>query len=281
MNYTPQIINYLGSGEGIKEVYMAPGAFIMEKRGNRLLKISDAVLTPEDIRDTLVVLRSHTPLALGPLGKEGMFSFGVKDVGRFRVKYATQRGSYVIHILRTPYQIPPLEKLCPDRNTISKLEEIVRLYTSGMVIFQSKSQIVVSTFIYSFLQNLCQNYSKVIFILESPLSFLLRHGKSLVIQREVGVDVETFEEALRDTLQMNADILYLGQRDTIPTKEQEQILKLIESSTLVFLSLPSIDKYIFEDFKEHLRGWVEVEITEEGLVHCSFKHTEPQAEESH
>ncbi|MCX8059772.1 MAG: hypothetical protein N3C13_01065, partial [Aquificaceae bacterium] len=81
MNYTPQIINYLGSGEGINELYMVPGAFIMEKRVNKLVKVSNAVLTQEDIRDTLVALRSYASPALGPLGREGMFSFGVKGIG--------------------------------------------------------------------------------------------------------------------------------------------------------------------------------------------------------
>ncbi|MCS7262363.1 MAG: twitching motility protein [Aquificaceae bacterium] len=278
MNYTPQIINYLGSREGINELYMVPGAFIMEKRVNKLVKVSNAVLTQEDIRDTLVALRSYASPAFGPLGREGMFSFGVKGIGRFRVKYATQRGSYMVHIVRTPYQIPFLERLCQDRSLISKLEEIVRLQNSGLIVFYGRRQIVVSTFIYSLLQDVSQKYSKVIFILESPLNFLLKHSRSLVIQREVGVDTETFEEALRDALHMNPDILYMGQRDAIPAKEQEQILNLVDSNTLVFLSMPH--KHLTEDFREYLRAWVEVDITEEGIIHSTIKHTEPQAEGS-
>lgn len=237
MNYTPYIINYLSSKEEITELYLVPKAFISEKRGNKIVKISDALLTPEDIRDTLIALRSHTPFALGPLGREGVFSFGIQNIGRFRVSYITQRGSYVVHILKTPYHIPPLNRICKDKDGINKLEEIVRLYSSGVVILQCKNQAIASTFVYSFLQNICENYSKVIYILESPLSFLLKHGQSLVIQREVGVDVETFEEGVKDAFYINPDILYLGQRGSILIREVEHLKRIAEEETLILLSL--------------------------------------------
>ncbi|MFN3471651.1 MAG: twitching motility protein, partial [Aquificaceae bacterium] len=106
------------------------------------------------------------------------FSFGLHNIGRFRVS--------------------------EDKEGISKLKEIVRLHNSGVVIIQCKNQAMASPFVYSFLQSLCENYSKVIYILESPLSFLLKHGQSLVIQKEVGVDVESFEEGLKDAFYIRA-----------------------------------------------------------------------------
>jgi len=279
MNYAPHIISYLSASEDIRELYLVPKAFITEKRGQKLLKVSDTLLTPEDIRDTLVALRSHTPFALGPLGKEGMFSFGLQNVGRFRVKYITQRGSYVVYILKTPYHIPPLSKLCPDRNAVSKLEEIIRLYSSGVLLFQGKNHILVNTLIYSLLQNVCDNYSKVIFILEAPLTFLLRHGQSLVVQREVGVDVDTYEEGLRDAFYMNPHIIFMGYREVIPAKEAEYLLRLAEDA-LFLLNAPSLDKVFTEFFKPLIRAWVYVSSNTDGTISLSFKDTEPQAQEN-
>lgn len=254
MNYIPYIINYLSTKEDITEIYLVPKAFMSEKRGNKLVKISDALLTSEDIRDTLIALRSHTPSALGPLGREGVFSFGLQNIGRFRVSYITQRGSYVVHILKTPYHIPPLNKICQDKDGINKLEEIVRLHNSGVVIIQCKNQAMASTFAYSFLQSLCENYSKVIYILESPLSFLLKHGQSLVIQREVGVDVESFEEGVKDAFYINPDILYLGQREIIPVKEVDYLKRLLEEETLIFLSLSVVEKDLLNSFEGYIRA---------------------------
>ncbi|MCX8164901.1 MAG: twitching motility protein [Aquificaceae bacterium] len=273
----PYIINYLSSGEEISEIYLVPGAFITERKGNKLIKVSDNPLTAEDIRDTLVALRSHTPFALGPIGREGMFSFGVKNIGRFRISYLTQRGSYVVHILKTPYQIPPINKLCPDKSILSKMEESLRLYNSGILVFQGKNQAIISALVYSLLQNLCQNYNKVVFVIESPLSFLLGHGRSLVIQREVGVDVESFEEGLKDALHMHPDIIYIGQREVISPKEQEQILRIIESESLLILNLPFVDRILLQNFSAYLKAWIEVNAGEDGALHCHFKHIQPQA----
>ncbi|MEJ5339701.1 MAG: twitching motility protein [Aquificaceae bacterium] len=279
MNYVPHLISYLSASEDITEVYLVPKAFITEKRGQKLIKVSDALLTPEDIRDTLVALRSHTPFALGPLGREGMFSFGLQNVGRFRVKYITQRGSYVVYILKTPYHIPPLGRLCPDKNSAGRLDEILRLYSSGFVVFQGKNHALVNTLIYSLLQNICDNYSRVVFILESPLTFLLRHGQSLVIQREVGVDVDTFEEGLKDAFYMNPNVLFMGYREVIPSRDMEYMLRLAEN-TLLLLNMPVVDKTFLELSEPLLRSWVYVNSDADGTVSLTFRGTEPQALES-
>ncbi len=281
MNYMPYIINYLSTKEDITELYLVPKAFITERRGNKLVRASDFLLNPEDIRDTLIALRSHTPSTLGPLGKEGVFSLGIQTIGRFRVSYITQRGSYVVHIVKTPYNIPPINNLCQDKNGLKNLEDIVRLHTSGVIIFQSKNQALTSTFVYSFLQSICERYNKVIYILESPLSFLLKHGQSLVIQREVGVDVENFEEGVRDAFYINPDILYLGQRELIPQKEVEYLKRLVEEETLIFLNLPVVEKELLNSFEGYLRIWINLEIGEKGFCTLNFKHTEPQALENH
>lgn len=279
MNYVPHLISHLSASEDITEVYLVPKAFITEKRGQKLIKVSDTLLTPEDIRDTLVALRSHTPFALGPLGREGMFSFGLQNVGRFRVKYITQRGSYVVYILKTPYHIPPLGRLCPDKNSAGRLEEILRLYSSGLVVFHGKNHTLVNTLIYSLLQNICDNYSRVVFILESPLTFLLRHGQSLVIQREVGVDVDTFEEGLRDAFYMSPNVLFMGYREVIPSRDMEYILRLAEN-TLLLLNVPVVDKAFLELSEPLLRSWVYVNSDADGTVSLIFRGTEPQALES-
>lgn len=47
MNYAPYVINYLSTKEDIAEIYLVPKAFISERKGNRLIKISDTLLTPD------------------------------------------------------------------------------------------------------------------------------------------------------------------------------------------------------------------------------------------
>lgn len=279
MNYAPHVISYLSSSEDIAELYLVPGTYIMEKRGGRLLKASDVLLTPEDVRETLIALKSYAHSFPGALGREGMFSFGLQRVGRFRVKYMTQRGSYVVHIIKTPYQIPPLEKLCPDRKVQKQFDEFMRLLQSGVFVFQGKNPLLVSTLVYSLLQEVCSSYSKVLLILEAPLSFLLRHGQSVVIQREVGMDVDSFEEGLKDALYLSPHILYMGHRELLTAVEVEYITRLAES-TLVILNLSVSDRQLLESIRPLLRAWAYVGSEPDGTLTVTFKDIAPEVSES-
>ncbi len=84
MNYAPQILNYLGSSSTVSEVFLAPNTSPMERREGKLIRFMPVVLTSEDIRDTLVALKSHASGSLGPLGKEGSFSFGITQERAFK-----------------------------------------------------------------------------------------------------------------------------------------------------------------------------------------------------
>jgi twitching motility protein PilT len=284
MNYMPQIINYMSKTEDIAEIYLVPKNFIVERREGKLIRISDSILTPEDVRDTLIALKSQTPIVVGPLGREGSFSFGIQNVGRFRVNYITQRGSYVIHILKTPYDVPLLDDLCSDKGTVEALDELVRLNTSGIIVFYGGNHIKVSTLVYSLLQYVCTNYKKIIFILEEPLSFLLKHGESLVIQREVGMDVNTFEAGLRDAIYLNPDILYMGFREPVLSGEMENLIRIVEANTLVMLNLPTTrEKNIYKHLEECascIRAIVQVEGGPQGRLKVNIKRTESQEQES-
>ncbi len=274
----PQIINYISNKKDTVEIYIVPNAAPMERSGNLLIKIIDSVLTSEDVRDTLVALKSHTPHALGPLGREGSFSFGLHGIGRFRITYMIQRGSYVIHIVKTPHEVPWLQNLCEDISIIKKLENLVS-HGPGLLPIIGKNSIKATVFIYSLLKHICSNYTKVIFILEDPLSFLLRHDKSLVIQREVGSDVESFEEGLRDAILLNPDIIYIGFRGFLPSNELISIVRLIELNTTVVIHFPYMETSRFlQEFninKEYIKSFVIVKDSTTSKDKLSIEIIEP------
>ena len=253
MNYAPQILNYLGSVSTVSEVFLAPNASPMERREGKLIRFMPVVLTSEDIRDTLVALKSHASGSpLGPLGKEGSFSFGIHKSGRFRVTYITQRGSYVISIIKTPFEVPTIEELCQDPSyVIKEINRIVGDLSGRCVVITGKDHIKASMFAYSLLQHVSINFSKVIYILEEPLNYLLKHGNSLVIQREMGTDVESLQEGLGDAMLMKPDILYIGYTERFDEREIGEIVRILESGTLVFINMPYISQQnIVNDLKD-------------------------------
>jgi Tfp pilus assembly protein, pilus retraction ATPase PilT len=211
MNYAPQILNYLGSVSTVSEIFLAPNASPMERREGKLVRFMPVVLTSEDIRDTLVALKSHASDSLGPLGKEGSFSFSIHKSGRFRVSYMTQRGSYVISIIKTPFEIPTIEELCQNPpHVIKEINRIVGDLSGSCVVITSRDHIKASMFAYSLLQHVSIYFSKVIYILEKPLNYFLKHGNSLVIQRQIGTDLESLQEGIGDDMLIKHDILDIG-----------------------------------------------------------------------
>jgi len=283
MNYVPQIISYLSAKEGVVELYLSPRNFIMERVGGKLVRFSEHILSPEDIRDTLIALRSHAPSTMGPLGREGYFSFSLYNVGRVRVSYITQRGSYVVYILKTPHHIPNIEDLC-DKACVEQLDELLRQHTSGMVIFCGGDYIKTNTLLYSMMQYTANNYSKVILVLEKPLSFLLKHGNSIVIQREVGTDVDSFEDGLREAFYINPQMVFVGFKDEVPANDLERLLRILCSSSLVLVHLPVADTSsaisTAYTLKDSVKALVEVHSSPSGMPQVSIKHIQPQEWES-
>ncbi len=280
MNYAPQIINYLGGSNTASEVFLVPNASPMERRGGKLVRFMPLVLTSEDIRDTLVALKSYASGLLSPLGKEGSFSFSIHKVGRFRVAYMTQRGSYVISIIKIPFEIPPIENLCQDPpHVIKEINRIVGDLPSYCVLITGMDYIKASMFAYSMLQHVSINFSKVMYILEKPLSYLLKHGNSLVIQREIGTDMESLQEGLRDAILINPDILYVGYTQGFTERETGQIIRILESKALIFINLPYVsEQKLIHDLKD-VAYFTKIIINLEegkGAIKASFREIQPQ-----
>jgi len=255
MNYAPQILNYLGSVSTVSEVFLAPNASPMERREGKLIRFMPVVLTSEDIRDTLVALKSHASGSLGPLGKEGSFSFGIHKSGRFRVTYITQRGSYVISIIKTPFEVPTIEELCQDPpHVIKEINRIVGDLSGRCVIITGKDHIKASMFAYSLLQHVSINF--------------------LVIQREIGTDVESLQEGLGDAMLIKPDILYIGYTERFDEKEIGEIVRILESGALVFVNTPYISQQkLIYDLKDLVSFTERIIVLEEEkeVIKVSFK----------
>jgi twitching motility protein PilT len=247
----------------------------MERREGKLVRFMPVVLTSEDIRDTLMALKSYASDSLGPLGKEGSFSFGIHKSGRFKVVYMTQRGSYVISIIKTPFEIPTIEELCQNPpHVIKEINRIVGDLSGRCVVITGRDHIKASMFAYSLLQHVSIYFSKVIYILEKPLNYLLKHGNSLVIQREIGTDVESLQEGLEDAMLIKPDILYIGYAERFDEREIGEIVRILESGTLVFINIPHISQQkIAYDLKNLVSFTKRIIMLEEekGVIKVSFR----------
>ena len=136
------------------------------------------------------------------------------DIGRFRVNIFQQRGELGIVARTIKTDIPHFRSLgLPD--TLTQLMN----YKNGLILFVGGTGSGKSTSMASLIDYRNQNQTGHIITIEDPVEFVHQHKKSLVNQREVGVDTMSYEEALKNTLRQAPDVILIGEIRTRETME--------------------------------------------------------------
>jgi twitching motility protein PilT len=253
VNYAVKILNYLASQDGFSQVLLAAGAPPIDKRNRDIHIVINAVLAPDDIRDTLATFASHVRRTGVPdLGHQGVFAFGLPNLGRFRVHHLTQRGSDLVAIQKVPFGVPPLETLLKEPSAIPALDALMAPDpTGGIILVVGPSAAGNVQFAYSLLARVNDRENRVLLILEQNLSFLLGHKNSVVIQIEAGTDIPTIAEGLQSGLLLSPDILYV--KDAKTRGEILGAMTAAEAGSLVVASAVAFsEKYFLADLQARL-----------------------------
>ena len=134
------------------------------------------------------------------------FSFGRPGMGRFRANIYAQRGTFAIAIRLLPFDMPQFKDL--------GLPAAVESFTSrskGLFLATGATGSGKSTTLASLLNVINENHSYHVITVEDPIEYLHRHKKSLMTQREVGEDAESFAAALRSALREDPDVIMVGE----------------------------------------------------------------------
>jgi len=134
------------------------------------------------------------------------FAIPLKDVGRFRVNVFRQRGEVSIVIRYIQSVIPRIEKM----NLPLALESII-MEKRGLVLVVGATGSGKSTTLAAMIGHRNRNSASHILTIEDPLEFIHHHEKSIVQQREVGIDTITYENALKNALREAPDVILIGE----------------------------------------------------------------------
>jgi len=162
--------------------------------------------------------------------RECQFAISARDVGRFRVSAFVQRDSAGMVLRRIETNIPTIEEL--------KLPPILRdlsMTKRGLVIFVGGTGTGKSTSLASLVGYRNRHSTGHIITIEDPIEFLHEHDGCILTQREVGVDTESFEVALRNTLRQAPDVILIGEIRTRET--MEYAIAFAETGHLVLATL--------------------------------------------
>jgi len=161
---------------------------------------------------------------------ECQFAVSLEGVARFRVSAYYQRGSVGMVCRRIETRIPTFEELnLPE--TLADLSMIKR----GIVILVGATGTGKSSSLAAMVGHRNQTTSGHIITIEDPIEFVHKHRKSLISQREVGIDTESFEVALRNTLRQAPDVILIGE---VRTREaMEHAITFAETGHLCLTTL--------------------------------------------
>ena len=134
------------------------------------------------------------------------FSFSIAGLSRFRVSTYKQRGSYAAVIRVISFALPDPESIGIPQNII-KLADIKK----GLVLVTGPAGMGKSTTQACMIDYINKTYAKHIITLEDPIEHLHSHKKSIVSQREISIDSESYVNALRAALRQAPDVILLGE----------------------------------------------------------------------
>ena len=220
----------LAVAEGASDLHLAVGLPPVMRIHGSLAPLDAEPLVPED---TDRLMRSFTPeLHVRSLDEHGGsdFGFGYGDMARFRVSIFRQKGHVGIVLRQIPTKMLTLEEI----GLPAQMKDLL-FKPRGLILVTGPTGSGKTTTLASMLNIINQERDCHIITVEDPIEYYHQHKKSVVTQREIGVDVPTFKEALRRALRQDPDVILVGEMRDLET--MEAAITAAETGHLVFATL--------------------------------------------
>ena len=188
------------------DLFITAGAVPSIKVDGSLKPLSNQSLSPQHTQVLVSAIMNDKQRAEFEATQECNFAISLPGVSRFRVNAFTQRGSVgvVLRVIRS--DIPKFE----DLNLPPILQDIA-MTKRGLVIFVGATGSGKSTSLAAMVGHRNENSHGHIITIEDPIEFIHNHRNCIVTQREVGVDTEDYEVALKNTLRQAPDVILIGE----------------------------------------------------------------------
>lgn len=254
--YKAQMTKYLDytvekNASDLHLIYGVPATIRID---GKLVSIADAsILTTTDIKGLIADFVPVELLKILKEKKEVDFSFGYKEV-RFRVNLYYQKGCESVSLRMIPKQIRSIKEL-----GLPPIMEKFAEHNQGLVIISGPTGSGKSTTLAAMVDMVNSTQRKHIVTIEDPIEYVFEHKKSIISQREIGTDSDSFGNAMRSALREDPDIVLVGEMRDLETIEAA--LTIAETGHLVLTTLhtnsaaQTADR-IINVFPSHLRQQV-------------------------
>ena len=196
----------LMSEKQASDIFISAGAPINIKIQGNTMPVNQQVMLPDMIDKIAYELMSPEQIKEFEANWEMNLSFGVPQVGNFRVNIFRQRGSVSIVVRFILGNIPELD----DLGLPPVLADMI-MEKRGLILIVGATGSGKSTTIASMLDHRNANRSGHILTVEDPIEFLFKHKKSIVNQREIGMDTVNWNSALKNAMRQAPDCILIGE----------------------------------------------------------------------
>ncbi len=193
-------------------------------------EVGNKALAEEDVRRLIFEIMSETQRRRFEADCDIDFAYSIPDVGRFRINVFYERGSVAVAMRRVNTDIPGFDDLhLPD--AIRRICDIEQ----GLVILAGPTGCGKSTTLACIIDFINSTQRLHVITIEDPIEYLFTDKKSFVNQREIGIDVNDFHQALKHVVRQDPDVILVGEmRDYISF---DAALMASETGHLVFASI--------------------------------------------
>jgi twitching motility protein PilT len=211
---------------GLPPMFRVDGALVPLKNGERLL--------PEDIQRMAFSIMNPVQKQRFEEAREADLAYGIPGLGRFRVNAFQQRGTVGVVFRVIPFGVKTIEQL-----HLPKVVESISMEQRGLVLVTGTTGSGKSTTLAAMIDHINSNRTCHIITIEDPIEFLIRDRRSIVNQREIGFDTQSFANALRAALRQDPDVILVGEMRDFETIETA--ITAAETGHLVMSTLHTLD----------------------------------------
>ncbi|MFO0662704.1 MAG: type IV pilus twitching motility protein PilT [Polyangiaceae bacterium] len=216
--------------KGASDLHLTAGAPPYFRIDGQVLQVKLPPLAPEEIKELCYSLISEEQKIVFEKNNELDFSFMVKNVSRFRANYYVQQNSIAAAIRTIPFKILSAEEL-----GLPPVVAEIANKPNGLVLVTGPTGSGKSTTLASIIDKINSEQRCHIMTIEDPIEFVHMHKLSIVNQREVGRDTDSFGKALKYVLRQDPDVVLVGEMRDLETIEAA--LTISETGHLVFGTL--------------------------------------------
>ncbi|MFO8025247.1 PilT/PilU family type 4a pilus ATPase [Thiohalophilus sp.] len=196
------------------DLFITAGVAPSMKVNGKIMPVTQATLTPGQAEELVMGIMSEAQKKEFREHNECNFAISASGIGRFRVSSFRQRNHAGMVLRKIEVNIPGFEEL--------KLPPILRdiaMTKRGLVIFVGGTGSGKSSSLAAMVGYRNKNSTGHIITIEDPIEFIHHHQGCIVTQREVGLDTESFEVALKNTLRQAPDVILIGEIRSRETME--------------------------------------------------------------